>query len=123
MISINKEKNRKKGNSAEELACEYLIQNDFSIIKRNFSFGKIGEIDIIAEKTNVLYFIEVRSKHSSSTYDPLISIDHSKQKKIRRSAEGYLYINKITDKECRMDVIIVDLSGKTNKINHIENAI
>lgn len=122
MNNVNKEENRKKGNSAEELACEYLINNDFTIVKRNFSFGKIGEIDIIAEKKNVLYFIEVRSKHSNSTYDPLISIDYNKQKKIRRSAEGYLYINKITDKECRMDVIIVDLSLQNNKINHIENA-
>lgn len=113
---------REKGRFAEDIAAAYLEKKGYKIIKRNFVFGRTGELDIIAEISGILVFVEVRSKSSGSTYDPILSIDYKKQKTIKRTAEGYLYVNKITDKECRLDVIIVDLSHKEPDINHIESA-
>ena len=51
---------RAKGNIAEEKACEFLYDNGFSILDRNF-YSSFGEIDIIATKDDVLHFIEVKS--------------------------------------------------------------
>ena len=51
---------RAKGNLAEDKACEFLLNNGFVIIERNF-YSRFGEIDIIATKDEVFHFIEVKS--------------------------------------------------------------
>lgn len=115
------EDNRAKGSRGESLACDYLSKLGYNILKRNFYFGKHGEIDIIAEDGLYLVFIEVKSRYSDEFGDPLLSITSRKQRSLRRAAEGYLYVNKITDKDCRFDVIIVRFD-KNNAIEHIKAA-
>jgi putative endonuclease len=112
---------KQKGYKGEDIAVEHLIKHGYRIIKKNFTFGKFGEIDVIAEHNNVLLFIEVKARFNDKFGDPLFSINQKKQQHIRRAAEGYLYINKITNKVCRFDVIIVDLFNK-KVIQHLENA-
>jgi len=116
---------RQSGFRGEEAAKKYLIARDYSIIKENFHFGRYGEIDLIVEKDNILVFIEVRSKTSPNTINPLLSLSEKKKTKIRKAAEGYLYINKIVDKMCRLDFIVVDFTKSIDSpsIQHIENAI
>ena len=38
---------RKAGNIAEDIAVRYIEKLGYRIIKKNFTFGKVGEIDII----------------------------------------------------------------------------
>lgn len=114
---------RQAGDRGELVAKEYLEENGYKIIKENFHFGRTGELDIIAEKNDILVFVEVRSKFSENTLNPLLSLTQSKRRKIRKSAEGYLYINKIQNKMCRIDFLIVDFSTTSDKpvIQHLEN--
>lgn len=114
--------NRTVGARGEEEAASYLKNKGYKIIKQNFHFGKTGEIDIVASKDDVLVFVEVKTRYSDKYGDPLLSITYNKQRSIRKVAEGYLYINKITDMECRFDVIIIDKRPGTNEILHMENA-
>jgi putative endonuclease len=51
---------RAVGDQAETLTCNYLLQNGFEIVERNF-YSRFGEIDIIATKSDVVHFIEVKS--------------------------------------------------------------
>ena len=44
----------------ENIAVRFLVKHNFSILERNYT-KKWGEIDIIAEKSSKLYFIEVKS--------------------------------------------------------------
>lgn len=115
--------NTNKGKKGEDIAVEFLRKQGFDIIKRNFHFGRNGEIDIIGEQKGVLVFIEVKMRSSDTYGDPLLSINFAKQKSLRKAAEGYLYINKIFDKECRFDVITIDVSSSIPKIDHIINAM
>jgi len=117
------ESTRSKGNYGENLAAEYLEEEGYSILKRNFHFGRNGEIDIIAEKDGELVFIEVKYRTNRSFGDPLESITPRKAKTLRLTAEGYLYVNKISNKACRIDIIVIDKRGKETQINHIKNAI
>ncbi len=112
----------KKGKNSEDLAEKFLLDKNFRIIKRNFKFGKTGEIDIIAYDGEVIVFIEIRSKTSKEFGDPLSSITPGKIRKIKKSAEGYLYINNINDTEVRFDVITVDLTSDIPKLEHIPYA-
>ncbi|MEJ5245033.1 MAG: YraN family protein [Bacteroidota bacterium] len=114
--------NRTKGNKGEDIAVNYLINKGFSIKKRNFHFGRYGEIDIIAEKDNVVIFFEVKARYNYEKFgDPLFSINSKKQANFRRAAEGYLYLNKIENKECRFDVLIINLNNFKIE-QHLENA-
>src|SRR3989338_7305412 len=60
MPKIFTSKTQKVGELGENIACKYLIKNGYVVLDRNFS-TRLGEIDIIAEKGNSLYFVEVKS--------------------------------------------------------------
>ncbi|MCG2694717.1 YraN family protein, partial [Candidatus Parcubacteria bacterium] len=51
------------GNLGEGIACNYLKNEGFNIIERNY-WKPWGEIDIIAQKGAILHFVEVKSVSS-----------------------------------------------------------
>lgn len=115
---------KQTGNSGENLAVELLKSKGYTIIKRNYRFGK-GEIDIIAKDPNEegLVFVEVKSRNSLEFGHPIDSITPNKIKQIKRIAELYLYENDIKETLCRFDVItILNLPGQQPKIEHLVNA-
>ncbi|MGE5481215.1 MAG: YraN family protein [Chloroflexota bacterium] len=114
---------RIKGSRGEQIAARYLESEGFEIVKTNFIFGKYGEIDIIARLKGEIIFVEVKTRSNTAYGDPLESITWAKIKKIRRAAEGYLYINKIEDVPVRFDVIVVDMMTDPPNINHLVNAM
>ena len=119
----NFQNTRAKGDEAENMAVDYLLKKGYEIKKRNFHFGQMGELDIIAEDKSVLVFIEVKSKRMDTQYDPFLNITPKKQRTIRKIAESYLYVNKITDRECRFDAISVDYTKSPPEIIHLVNAM
>lgn len=48
------------GKISEDLVVQYLIKNNFQILKRNFFWSKY-EIDIICTKNNIIHLIEVKT--------------------------------------------------------------
>ena len=107
-----------KGKDFEDIATNYLIKSGYKIIKRNFK-AKFGEIDIIAEKNNVLVFIEVKGRNNNSSVE---NIDENKIFKIRRVAELYLSIMDLWESNMRFDVLIVRNIGGKVSVEHIEEA-
>lgn len=83
----------------EEKAVAYLVENDFKIIKRNYRC-KIGEIDIIAMKDNILRFIEVKYRKNDAFGVPTQAVNSKKQKKIYMTAQWFLAENKIGENVC-----------------------
>ena len=51
------------GNFGENLAANYLVKNGYRIRERNFVFEK-AEVDIIAQKDNMLVVVEVKTRAS-----------------------------------------------------------
>ena len=110
------------GKQGEEIACEYLERNGFKIVEKNYHFGH-GEIDIIAYENDVLVFVEVKTRKSLLYGTPELAVTKAKQKQIKKIAEAYLFLKKINDTYCRMDVIAIVMVSKNNPlINHIRNA-
>ncbi|MBN2782186.1 MAG: YraN family protein [Campylobacterales bacterium] len=98
---------RAKGNLAEDKACEYLLQNGFYIIERNF-YSRFGEIDIIALKDDVLHFIEVKS---GDDYEKAIqNITRSKLSKIIKTSDIYIKKNSTTS-DYQYDALIYVLGN------------
>ncbi|HEX9974511.1 MAG TPA: YraN family protein [bacterium] len=117
----SKDKQPSVGKLGEDLAANFLEEKGFNIIERNYRFGH-GEIDIIAEKEEMLIFIEVKTKKFGDFGDPINWVSRGKQKQIGRIARGYLYEKNITDRDCRFDVVLVTWEDGLWKIDHLENA-
>lgn len=90
------------GNQAEDKAVEYLLEEGYSIVARNF-YSHFGEIDIIATKDEILHFIEV--KYSKNTL-PFERITPSKLQKILKTIQFYMYKNQV-ELEYQIDAIFV----------------
>jgi len=102
------------GNKSEDLAVKFLQEHGFLIIERNFYASRLGEIDIIAKKDNVLHFVEVKSSRKS--FEPIYNITASKLNKLIKSANYYLKQKKLDFAWC-IDALII----KNGKIELIEN--
>ena len=94
---------RKVGSIAEDKAVEFLLQNGFRVIERNF-YSKFGEIDIIALKNEVLHFIEVKSGKG----EPIYKITPSKISKIQKTIQFYLNKTKLDFDYCIDGLIVKD---------------
>jgi len=80
---------KKIGILGEQLAAQHLKNQKFDIIAQNF-YCKYGEIDIIAEKNNTIYFFEVKTRHENSINYPAESLTHQKLQRIIKSALTFL---------------------------------
>lgn len=108
--------NKELGIKSENLACSFIKNLGFEIIDRNFRC-KLGEIDIIAKKNNILVFIEVKYRTNSYFGGIMYSIDNKKLIKIKNSINYYLQKNPYNG-EIRVDAILIE--NKKSPI-HIEN--
>ena len=83
---------RAKGNLAEDKACEFLDENGFMIVERNF-YSRFGEIDIIATKDAVLHFVEVKSGLDFES--AIQNITPKKISKLIRTGDVYMKKNSL----------------------------
>ncbi len=111
------------GEKAEKMAADFLVGQGCEIVKRNFRFGRTGEIDIVAREGEYLVFVEVKYRSNKSYGSALESITPAKQRQLRKVAEGYLYVNKLRDVPCKFDAVTVERSGDSYKIERYENII
>ncbi len=103
------------GDKSETLATQFLEQEGFVILERNYFARKLGEIDIIAEQDEVLHFIEVKSG-KSDTFDPVYNVTPAKLRKVINSAHYYLKIKGL-DIPFSIDALIV----RGDEVEFIEN--
>lgn len=93
------------GQTGEELAARYLLLNGYKILHRNFRC-RIGEIDIIATREDVLTFVEVKTRYSVVAGNPAEAVTFNKQQKIRRVAQYYMLVEGLLE---NMPVISFDV--------------
>lgn len=117
----NASNNREKGSHGEQLAEKFLIAGSYRICTRNFR-SAFGEIDIVACKNNTVVFIEVKYRRNLSRGYPAEAVTKVKQRKIRKTAEYYIYKNNLRNTDFRFDVIQIMGEGTEPLIEHIENA-
>lgn len=108
------------GKEGEKLAAAYLVKKGYLILYRNYRFMK-AEIDIIAQKGNIIAIIEVKSR--SSVYFENIAETVSKKKimLLVSAADYYINTNKL-DKEVRFDIITILKENNKFLIEHFEDA-
>lgn len=110
------------GKLGEKLAENYLALNGFKILFRNFN-TKFGEIDLIAEKSSKLHFIEVKTRTSNHMGEPYEAVNSRKVSHLKKAAYIYISNNKLTGRKYSVDVvsIIVNNMGKVEELKYFEN--
>lgn len=77
------------GQRGEALTADYLAGRGFVILGRNVRVGRL-EIDVIAQRDDLVVFVEVRARSNRRTAEPFESIDRGKVQRLRRAAARWL---------------------------------
>lgn len=114
------------GDVGENAVTNYLQNKGYSILARNFRYGRFAEIDIIAEIGDTIVFVEVKTRRSNKFGMPAEAVTLQKQQKIITAATKFIQDNELYDKACRFDVVeVFEINSDGNisyKINQIPNA-
>ena len=108
------------GAAGEQLACQWLEGHGFTVLHRNWRHGR-DEIDIVAREGRFLVVVEVKTLTSARWGDPEDAVDHRKQMKLMRAADG-LIEQTPEDLELRFDVIAITHTPQGPEIFHIPDA-
>lgn len=82
-------KKSEKGRLGEDLAVKYLLERGYTILDRNVRMHRL-ELDIIAEKENVLFIVEVKSNFTQDGISPILRIDSRKMSHLYRAAFEFM---------------------------------
>lgn len=80
------------GRFAEETAANYLKEYGYNIIENNWR-TRWCEIDLVAEKDKVIFFVEVKYRKSSVWGGGLEAITSKKVEQMRFAAEMWVQVN------------------------------
>lgn len=109
------------GKKAEDFAADFLLKNGYKILARNFRYQK-AEIDIIAEKDNLIIICEVKARSTDVFNLPQEAVNKKKIKLLVSATDYYLQEFNMM-KEVRFDIISVLPDEKENLlIEHIQDA-
>ena len=107
-------KNQILGARGEELVAVYLEGRGYQILERNWRI-KDGEIDVIAiSDTNILVFIEVKTRTSNAFGHPLEAITKEKAHRLQKLALAWLVLNHRWLSEYRIDCAAVTIPSDLN---------
>ncbi len=110
------------GDEAEDQAVKFLSDEGYKIQHRNWRYRRL-EVDIIAEKDNVVAFVEVKYRSNVNYGHPADFVDDKKKKLLLQAAEHYCYEFDYFG-EIQFDIISIQPS-KTDRfpvIQHIPDA-
>ena len=112
------------GRWGEALVAEDLRKRGWTVLAAGWQC-RFGELDLVAEKGNILAFVEVKLRKNDSFAAPRELVDRRKQERIRTAAELYLSQNP-TSLQPRFDVaeVFAPMGMETvhPRIIYIENA-
>ena len=110
----------RKGSLGEDAAVSWLVAKGWKVLARNFRV-RVGEIDVIARRGDIVAFIEVKSWTSVPREDLSRSIGPRKRSRIARAARLFLSRRPdCADAHLRFDVVFI--GGDGSGIEHIAGA-
>jgi len=97
------------GQLGEKVALKHLKFEGYRIRALNYRVHNVGEIDIIGEEKGVICFVEVRTLKGDDNSDAFKTLDHSKRRRLTRTAAQYLRKHRLDEKEWRFDFASVKI--------------
>ena len=107
------------GQAGEHRAAAYLQQQGYTIVRKNYRHRR-AEVDIIAQKENLLVFVEVKTRGTDRYGYPEEAVNAKKEALLLSAAEAFIQ-EAAWQHEVRFDIIAITL-GTPAAIHHIEDA-
>lgn len=108
------------GKKGEELAVAHLQKNGYTILDKNWRYQK-AEVDIIAQKAEILAVVEVKTRSSTDFGNPQDFVKPKKIKLLVTAIDEYV-TSKNLDVEVRFDIIAIVKTNQKFDLEHIEDA-
>ncbi len=99
------------GNKGERIAVKWLVDKGYTILTTNY-FSPYGEIDIIAKKDEIIYFVEVKTRLNTTFGNPIDSLTKTKQMRIQKTV--YIYLEKSAVRYKDFKISFIGIQKKTN---------
>jgi putative endonuclease len=112
----HKQKTYELGLKAEKMAAGYLTLKGYKVLEERYK-TPYGEIDLIAQKKNLIAFIEVKARQTKE--QALESITPRMKKRISQAALFYISQNDVPAMDYRFDLMAVTIPFS---IDHLKNA-
>jgi putative endonuclease len=112
------------GRWGEEVAAQFLQEKGYEILQRNV-YTPYGELDIVARCGEIIVFVEVKTRTSSSFGLPEISVGPRKVRHLLDSALAFMQQYMGCEDAWRVDVIAIEgrPGGPISHIEVFENAV
>ncbi|MFT4926764.1 MAG: putative endonuclease [Phenylobacterium sp.] len=119
LIRFKRWLSRDIGQINEDIARQYLIKQGLRFIVANYHC-RYGELDLIMADHTVLVFVEVKFRRNHSHGGAAAAVNHSKQRKLIKTAQWYMQQQGLSNNVTRFDVIAIE--GDDSQIRWIKNA-
>ena len=107
------------GRQAEQAAADYLVKKGYKILDQNWR-TRWCEIDIVAQKKNAVYFVEVKYRKSTAWGSGLDYITPAKLKQMRFAAEFWVSSN---DWGRDFRLAVVDVTGSNFTVSQFIDSL
>ena len=108
------------GKKGEQLAVNYLMNEGYKIVERNWRFQK-AEIDIIATKEKMLISVEVKTRSNNDYGNPQDFVNPKKIKLMVLAMNEYI-LKRNLDIELRFDIIAITKNKSSFNVEHFQDA-
>ena len=113
------------GKFGEDIAIKYLENHGYKILERNYR-KPWGEIDVVAQQSDELVFVEVKTQNQEFEWRPEENVTRHKKRQLSKIINTYLKEHRVySEIDFRVDVlgIIINDETKIAQIEHIQNII
>jgi putative endonuclease len=112
---------QKLGALGEDAAATLLLSRGYRLVARNHRC-RLGEVDLIVEKGDLLVFVEVRTRATAAFGGPEETVNLRKQRRVIAAARDYLARRRGPARSLRFDVVAVVDGPSGPSLTHFENA-
>jgi putative endonuclease len=94
------------GRAGEDRAAAWYVSRGYEVVARNWR-SRLGEIDLICARDNLLVFCEVKARSTDSHGVPAEAVTRTKQVRLRRLAAEFLHHRTCGCHDVRFDVVAI----------------
>ncbi len=108
------------GKKGEKLAVDFLVEKGYDILEKNYRYLK-SEVDIIAQKENIVVAVEVKTRSTPEFGNPQDFVKPKQMQSLVKAIDHYV-VNNDLDVEVRFDIVAIVTNKLGTKIEHLEDA-
>jgi len=113
------------GALGERIAARWLARDGWQVVDRRWRSGR-RDLDLVAVRDNVVAFVEVKTRRSTWSGQPVEAVNWRKQRELTRSAQAWMdqrgTLLAPAEAVFRFDVVGVVASRAGVGIRHVESA-